>query len=119
MGTLHVRAVYQTSQQDKDTKTKSHLELVLADPPNEGLVLQVVHRPPAQHLLRQAGVGHLGLSLVRPEWPAGSPAVATWQVRAQLSGRQHRVSPAVSTISRPTTAVPRAATVFEPFPFQG
>ena len=41
----------------------SNLELVLADPPNKGLVLQVVHRPPPQHLLRQAGGGHLGLSL--------------------------------------------------------
>ena len=64
MGTLHVRAVYQTSKQDKDTKTETHLELVLADPPNKGLVLQVVHRPPAQHLLRQAGGRHQGPSLL-------------------------------------------------------
>lgn len=51
-----------------ETSCKSHpsnLELVLADPPNEGLVLQVVHCPPPQHLLCQAGVGHVGLSLVR------------------------------------------------------
>ena len=50
-----------------ETLCKSHqsnLELVLADPPNQGLVLQVVHCPPAQHLLRQAGVSHVGLSLI-------------------------------------------------------
>ena len=44
-------------------RDNSNLELVLADPPNQGLVLQVVHCPPPQHLLRQAGVGHHGLSL--------------------------------------------------------
>ena len=43
----------------------SNLELVLAYPANEGLVLQVVHCPPAQYFLRQAGVGHVGLSLIR------------------------------------------------------
>ena len=40
------------------------LQLMFADPPNKRLVLQVVHRPPAQHLLRQAGVRHHGASLL-------------------------------------------------------
>ena len=40
------------------------LQLMFADPPNERLVLQVVHRPPAQHLLRQAGGRHHGPSLL-------------------------------------------------------
>ena len=48
----------------RSRQTSPCLQLMFADPPNEGLVLQVVHRPPAQHLLRQAGVRHQGASLL-------------------------------------------------------
>ena len=48
----------------RSRQTSPCLQLMLADPPNERLVLQVVHRPPAQHLLRQAGGRHHGASLL-------------------------------------------------------
>ena len=48
----------------RSRQTSPCLQLMFADPPNEGLVLQVVHRPPAQHLLRQAGGRHHGPSLL-------------------------------------------------------